>query len=492
MQGKCLSGAGNNLTWPAYEALQSVLGELESQLAAAGGGDAQGHFLRGCFLRDLGRDEEALGAFQCVLELDPVHVPARLSLAAALRRLGRRLEAQTLSEETVLLCPGDAAAHVHLGNLLSVDAPERARAQFEAALALDPDMPEAHQALCSLYAVGRDAARAARHRERGFAGRASTLLPYRGSAWPVPALLLCSTDGGNLYAEHLLDDRIFQTTRLYVEAFDMDAELPLHRVIVNGIADPDLVAPEALERAAAIASRSGMPIVNDPRAVRESGRVANARRLAHIEGVRVPRTVTFDPAAPPPFPFLLRARGHHMGRFCERIENAEQLARALDRFPRDLLAIEFVDTRADDGTYRKYRVMMLDGRLYPLHLAISCEWKVHYFSSAMSERDEYRAEEARLLAGMPGALGARVMRALQQIASELSLDYGGIDFGIDRSGNVVLFETNAAMTMVLPGPEPIWAYRQASTGRAIAAASAMVQSRAGLPAQSPPRNLAGT
>jgi hypothetical protein len=43
-----------------------------------------------------------------------------------------------------------------------------------------------------------------------------------------------------------------------------------------------------------------------------------------------------------------------MGRFFELVQNAEQLARCVVEFPRDLLAIEVIDTCGSDGMYRKY------------------------------------------------------------------------------------------------------------------------------------------
>ncbi len=46
---------------------------------------------------------------------------------------------------------------------------------------------------------------------------------------------------------------------------------------------------------------------------------------------------------------------------------------------------------------------------------------------------------------MPSVIGGRAIRALERIATELALDYGGIDFGIGPDGEVLLFEANATM-----------------------------------------------
>jgi len=51
----------------------------------------------------------------------------------------------------------------------------------------------------------------------------------------------------------------------------------------------------------------------------------------------------------------------------------------------------------EDGWYRKYRVIFVDGVPYPYHLAISRSWIVHYRTSAMSEATWMRDEERRFL-----------------------------------------------------------------------------------------------
>ena len=96
---------------------------------------------------------------------------------------------------------------------------------------------------------------------------------------------------------------------------------------------------------------------------------------------------------------------------------------------------------------------------YPLHLAISADWKVHYFTAAMAKSAAYRAEERRFLDDMPAVLGARAMAALAGIGAALRLDYAGVDFALAPDGSVLLFEANATMVIVPPNSDPIWDYR---------------------------------
>jgi glutathione synthase/RimK-type ligase-like ATP-grasp enzyme len=126
---------------------------------------------------------------------------------------------------------------------------------------------------------------------------------------------------------------------------------------------------------------------------------------------------------------------------------------------------------------RKYRVMFVDGVLHPLHLAVSADWKVHYFSAAMAEVAAHRAEERRFLEDMSGVLGARAMAALQQVGGALGLDYGGVDFALAPDGSLLLFEANATMVVFEPGADPMWDYRRRAVREVLAAATRMLLHR---------------
>jgi glutathione synthase/RimK-type ligase-like ATP-grasp enzyme len=226
----------------------------------------------------------------------------------------------------------------------------------------------------------------------------------------------------------------------------------------------------------------------------KTGRMGNAERLRAIPGVVTPRTLAMarhtlagsDGAGSIAneglgFPLLLRSPGYHTGRNFILVEAAAGLSAAAAGLPGDdLLVIEYLDARGKDGNARKYRVMMIDGRIYPSHLAISRNWKVHYFTSDMADHGEYRREEASFLDDMPATLGNKAMAALERIRDRLGLDYAGVDFGLGPDGDLLLFEANATMVIASPGPEEHWAYRRDAIGRIRDAVVAMImtQSRA--------------
>lgn len=180
------------------------------------------------------------------------------------------------------------------------------------------------------------------------------------------------------------------------------------------------------------------------------------------------------------FPLLLRSPGFHTGLHFLLVESFEALPRALAELPgEELVVMQFLDARGPDGKTRKYRVMMIDDQLYPLHCAISSHWKIHYFTAEMADNPEHRAEDAAFLEDMRGVLGPVAMNALEGIQSVLGLDYGGIDFGLNAKGEVLVFEANATMVVNPPARDARWNYRRPACERIYAAVQKMLMERAG-------------
>jgi hypothetical protein len=378
-------------------------------------------------------------------------------------------------------------SRVNLGNMLHENGEfPAARGHFETALRVDPAHAEAHQGLGHVLAELGDEEGARLHRRLGFQDRAVLTLPYRGQGHPVSLLLLVSSVGGNIPTRNLLDDRVFQTHVVVPEFYDRSVPLPPHQVVFNAIGDADLAAP-ALAAAQSIVALTTARVINLPSAVMATGRADHAR-LAHLPGVRMPLTVTLsrelllspDGAAAVArhgfqFPLLVRTPGFHTGRHFLRVESPTNLAASVSQLPgKEITVIEFLDARGADGKARKYRVMMIDGQLYPLHVAISSLWKIHYFTAEMAEQAVNRAEDAEFLENMPGVLGPRAMEALARIQTTLGLDYGGIDFGLSATGDVLLFEANATMVVNAPEPGERWDYRRPAVERIFAAIRRML------------------
>jgi glutathione synthase/RimK-type ligase-like ATP-grasp enzyme len=419
-----------------------------------------------------GETDAARAAYLAILAAAPDHAATLNHAGSLLYRTGYRSAARTAFAQAAACHPGQPAGHVNLANLL-------ARSHYLAALAADPECREAHQGLGNVLAALGDARGAAEHRRRGWSDRVFTPWRHYGPGAKHRVLLLTSVTDANVPVRSFLDDRAFAVTAVAAEFFARSMTLPPHDVVFNAIGDAD-ACREALDAVAGLVTQA--PILNRPDAVRATGRLANARRLGRGPDVRAPRMVLLrrrraaalcDPGVG--FPLLLRPPGFHTGQHFARVETPEELAEAAAAMPGDrLLAIEALPARGADGMARKCRVMLIGGRCYPLHLAISSDWKVHYFTAAMAERPESRAEERRFLADMPGYLGPRACAALAWIGTQLGLDYCGVDFAVGADGRLLLFEANATMALVPPPAGEMWDYRRPAFEAAVQAARDVV------------------
>jgi tetratricopeptide (TPR) repeat protein len=435
-------------------------------------------------LAEVGRTLEARNDHLKVLELDPVNRPSLFGLGQLLVNTGLLKAAEMVYAEAVKHYPRDVALQVNLGGvLLQMEHPLAARSHYEAALALDPDFPQAHGGM--YYALTRlgELEKAKLHQEKAFGQKSLFLSPYRGDSPPIPVLLLVSSTGGNTPIEKLLGTGVFQMYVVVADFYDAKIPLPAHQLVVNGIGDSD-VASSALLAAERLLAFTSAPILNAPAAVRATGRCKNAARLGKLQGIRSPVTVTlpYEALAGPQgpdalaasgltFPLLLRIPGFHMGRHFVCVQSPTELAVQVAALPicgnpqAEVLAIEYLDARGADGLARKYRVMMVGGRIYPLHLAISQNWKIHYFSADMRDRADHRAEEASFLADMYAVLGPMAVAALERLVEAIGLDYGGVDFGLNQQKEILLFEANATMVVEQPAGDRRWDYRREAVER---------------------------
>lgn len=439
-----------------------------------------------------GKQDEAKEIFLGILQDEPAHYGTLCNFGKLLFETGYTSAAATVFNAAANAHPLEITPRLNLANIdLSRGEWREAKRQYLAVLDYDPGSTAAHQGLASAYRHLGDEERADFHRERGFSGNALSVIESIGNTAPHRLLMLASARGGNVPWNLLIDREQFETTLLVVEYFDARASLPPHGLIFNAIGDAELCAP-ALQIAKELVAQSQAPVINTPQRVMESGRVDNARRLRAIPNLRLPAMArasksallenpeAFMAATGLRFPLLLRAPGFHGGDFFTRTDDASGLKPALDALPgTDVTAIEYLDAQAGDGYFRKFRAMVIDGALYPVHMAASEHWKVHYFSSNMMHSTTLRNEEKAYLDDFQSYLGAQATETLRETGAALGLDYCGMDFGLDRDGKVCLFEANATMLIAPPASDTMWDYRHGATEAAWKAARRMFLARAG-------------
>jgi len=260
-------------------------------------------------------------------------------------------------------------------------------------------------------------------------------------------------------------------------------------VVVNLITEP-LVCRRALDRLESIVRVQAVPMVNAVEAVRRSARTVlpHVIRAGNADRVRVPLTTRFAGArdgllshiesAGHRWPILLRPAGTHGSRGLEKVDSASQL-RAVGIIPSDVLVSDFVDFRSDDGLYRKYRMIWIDGRIFRRHIIAGLDWNVTGMSrTAMAERPKTITAEKDFLASSGDGLDERVAELFRIVG----LDFGVIDFAVSDTGVIIVFELNGTFQIsgsIPPQYREGWAYLEANNTPIVDALIASIARRAG-------------
>jgi tetratricopeptide (TPR) repeat protein len=439
----------------------------------------------GTAMRGLHDPEAARAACERAVVLSPERAAFHLNLGLALFELERAADAQRHLTRALELDPTNAVAHANLSSLYyRADRKDLAKVHAQRALAIDPNLMSAHQNLAALLAEAQDHVGARAHRDSAYATRN---LIITTAAKPLGrVLLLSTTESGNTPDRYLIPPALYTRLLWFIEyaAPGQMVELPPYDVAFNAIGDEDLAGPTAAG-AARFAELGGARLLNPPAKIARTRRDLAGSLFGHIDGLKIPRTVRIEAAeiavhgvreaarrAGVSEPFLVRPIGSHGGKGLFLVGGGapdEPLAAAGAYY---LTAFE--DFRAADGLFRKHRMIFVDRRPIPYHLAISPNWMVHYESSGMDRHPDRLAEETRFLEDPAAALGAEAMAAVTAIGAAMDLDYGGVDFSLLPDGRVLLFEANATMLAHPEAPDGPLAHKNPFIERIFEAFRAML------------------
>ena len=126
--------------------------------------DAEVHMLLGASAVELGRLDDAIGAFRRALQIKPDYAEARSSLADALAGRGRLDESIKHYRQALQDKPNHAKTHCNLGVALSARGDlKEARTCLDRALEIKPDFAEAHNILGSVLVAQRKPDEAIKH-----------------------------------------------------------------------------------------------------------------------------------------------------------------------------------------------------------------------------------------------------------------------------------------------------------------------------------------
>lgn len=424
---------------------------------------------RGVALRALGRLEEAAGAFREGIAAQPELALLHANLATLLAETGD-VQAAQHEYDLALKCEPDLSAalsglgalHVRMGRF------EEARACYERVLAREPNDMGAHQAMYEIEQIGGNAPKALAH-QREILARKTLFSHYAPNEQRRLLALFAPGDWqANVPIDFLIDPLTTTLHKLYLISPEQvaAASIPPADVVFTAIAESD-ESVQALTMAQQLLPRIGLPALNDPRAILAANRVNVARELARVPHLHAPATAHMlrdaleRAAGRLDYPVLIRPVGSQAGRDLARVNGAAETAAYLHGVSATQFYVTpFIDYRKADGYYRKYRIIIVDGVPYPLHLAISPNWMIHYYNAPMRETAWMREEEAFFLAHFEQVFEEPLQQALRAIPRILGLDYVGVDCSIDPQGRLLVFEADPAM-VVHAGDDPqIFPYKK--------------------------------
>jgi hypothetical protein len=307
----------------------------------------------------------------------------------------------------------------------------------------------------------------------------------------VLALAAATDMGSNMPIEFLLEESGVELMVLYaVPEAGLPAPLPDHDVAIV-IASDSEDCRNALRIIDQAAPRWPRPLLNPPKLVCNLDRDKLCHLLHGVDGLEIPATIPLmraqllQPAASldaaagiDAFPVIVRPRGSHAGVGLARIDDREAMARYLDQHRQEEFFVSrFVDYSSDDGLFRKYRVVFIDGKAYACHMAIADRWDIWYLNAGMSADAGKRLEEETFMQTFDIGFARRHHTALAGMAGRIGLDYFTVDCAETRSGALLIFEAdNTAVVHNMDSPQ-VFPYKPPQMRKIFDAFVAMLERR---------------
>ncbi|MDB5608322.1 MAG: hypothetical protein JWP25_5222 [Bradyrhizobium sp.] len=311
----------------------------------------------------------------------------------------------------------------------------------------------------------------------------------------VLALAAAMDMGGNTPIEFLLEHSGIELLTLYVVAgTELPAPPPDHDIAIV-IASDSEECRDALRKIEWALPRWPRPLLNPPHLVGNLDRDKLHRLLDGIEGLDIPATTSVtrarlselgqptdllvDIAADLQFPIIIRPRGSHAGIGLAKLDDRAAVGRYLAERPeQEFFVSRFVDYANDDGLFRKYRVVVVDGRPYACHMAIVDRWDIWYLNAGMAFSETKRLEEENFMRTFDHAFAVRHQHALAAMIDRVGLDYFTIDCAENKLGELLIFEAdNTAVVHNMDSPD-LYPYKPPQMRKIFEAFAAMLYRRA--------------
>jgi hypothetical protein len=186
------------------------------------------------------------------------------------------------------------------------------------------------------------------------------------------------------------------------------------------------------------------------------------KKLNTIEKLIIPKTIKITPRSPIDisrsikdlkinFPLLFRQAGDHGGVSTVVLESYIDIVKKMYQFPldgREYYLTQYYDYGID-GIYKKYRLVVVEGKVYLRHLIFSDYWMIHARSRKfMDKHPLFKEKERDMQENFEQIVKPMIEKTIYKIYETLPLDYFGIDCSIDKEGNICIFELNANMNVL--------------------------------------------
>jgi hypothetical protein len=311
----------------------------------------------------------------------------------------------------------------------------------------------------------------------------------------VLALAAATDMGSNTPIEFLLEESGIELMTLYViPEVELPDPLPDHDIAIV-IASDSEDCRDALRKISLAAPNWPRPLLNPPHLVGNLDRDKLHGLLSGIEGLEIPATtavtraqlsdlsqsaaVLDDIASDLAFPVIVRPRGSHAGAGLAKIDNPAAIERYLcERQEQEFFISRFVDYAGDDGLFRKYRIVVVDGKPYACHLAIADRWDIWYLNAGMTLSASKRLEEETFMRTFDIGFARRHRTALAGMIDRVGLDYFTMDCAETKNGSLLIFEADNTAIVHNMDPPGIFPYKAPQMQKVFDAFAAMLERRA--------------
>lgn len=243
----------------------------------------------------------------------------------------------------------------------------------------------------------------------------------------------------------------------------IDRQIQKPDIIVNCMNDAD-ISSKSLAYAADVIKlvKEKWPevkVFNPPEKVANTSRNKIYELYKDMPALHIPKSIRITPKSVDDvveqaknsgikFPFIIRASGAHQSDGLKLIENKKSVhkleAYAFDG--REYYVTEFVDYKSKDGLYRKARLIVMNGQIFPRHYMTGETWLVHgdLHDKYMASRENTKLEEEHFINNFREMISQQALDSVTTLAKESGLDYLGFDIAIKADGSLLVFEINPA------------------------------------------------